>query len=366
MVERKVFLIRSTRNYQDIKMKKITDTSLETQTPVRKNKELFDFITTAKFAEIVFFLESRIFSDSSSLKSIYHYTTIEALFDGIIPKNASEEIIFRATNSNYMNDPEELKIDIENFYEDVKHIKYFSLLSERNYFDNIVDKIDNAYLLSFSENKDFLPMWNMYAQNGNGVVLEFEKKLVTLSETPLIRCVYPRRDTYKVIINFLERIFADGNKQKYARGRFFLELDKIKYKSSNCDVKESLQQKKERKSRVSKVCNFDDCDNCCENLEALLFLSIFPIIAYKHNAYDYEKELRLIVFEKDTSKIQFRKKDGMLIPYIELKIKRTALKSVIVGLTQDFERTQKSLRMFLDSRGLNYVNIVKSSVPYRN
>lgn len=349
-------------------MEKANNTFLETQTfgqqnsgfiytpPKPDDNNFLDIITTTEFAEIVQFLESRISGNSKNLEFIYHYTTLEALLKGIISENKSEEITFWATNSNHMNDPKEFKIDLENFYEDVKHIKYFSSLFEKNYFTNNLGKSDNAYLLSFSENKDFLPMWNMYAKNGNGVVLEFEKQLVALPETPLVRCLYPRKEIYNETIKFLEKIFAEGDKHKFTRGRFFLGLDKIRYKSST---------REERRGRF-KSCNLDDCDNCCKNLCALVVLSIFPIIAYKHNAYEHEKELRLIIFEKDTDKIKFRNKDEMLIPYIERKINRKALKSVIIGPTQNYELSQKSLRMFLDSRGFNDVKIIKSTVPYRN
>lgn len=47
-------------------------------------------------------------------ETLYHYTTIEALFAGILSdkRNDGEEICLWASNCEYMNDPDEIKTGI--------------------------------------------------------------------------------------------------------------------------------------------------------------------------------------------------------------------------------------------------------------
>ena len=48
---------------------------------------------------------------SSDAEYLYHYTSIEALINGIVVKNPNvgEEICLRATHNRYMNDPTEFE-----------------------------------------------------------------------------------------------------------------------------------------------------------------------------------------------------------------------------------------------------------------
>ena len=119
---------------------------------------------------------------------------------------------------------------------------------------------------------------------------------------------------------------------------------------------------KERKNRVEKKC---DCESCLKDSFDLFLLLSLPIITHKHQAYMYEKEIRLITFEEDVNAVKYRHRNDLVIPYIEHEINRTALKSITIGPTQDFEHSKTSLQMFLKSRGFQNVKIHKSEVPYR-
>ena len=84
---------------------------------------------------------------------LFHYTTMEALTK-IMQK---ENVCFLATHYKYLNDPSEYQWGLE-------QIK--SKCADFN-----TDETD-LFILSLSKQRDFLPMWSMYAQNGNGVMLE--------------------------------------------------------------------------------------------------------------------------------------------------------------------------------------------------
>ena len=73
---------------------------------------------------------------------------------------------------------DELKIPSEqriNNLEQKELDKFIKILStEKN---NVI----NTYAISFSESFDYLPMWKMYGQDGNGICLGFDKKILNIA-----------------------------------------------------------------------------------------------------------------------------------------------------------------------------------------
>ena len=322
-----------------------------TQIDLPKEKKKASQVEAIDFSDMQELLEY-IIPEYQGSGSVYHYTTIEALVNGIIPKNKKEKLIMWATHSNYMNDPKEFRVEFDNFIKDTENIQIMQDVFKDVNIDDVLSKVD-VFLLSFSANKDYLPMWSMYGRNGNGVILEFDKKNLMSTSNSVIRCLYPRSKEYYKIIELLRKIFTENDDYKFSKGRFFLALDKVRHKKSTFD---------ERKLRLRDKCN---CDSCIKDFASMMALILLPIIAHKHRAYEYEKEFRSIILADNLDSIKYRYRDGMLVPYIERKINRSALKSIIIGPTQDFERSKKSLDMFLKSRGFNNIPIIKSNVPYR-
>lgn len=106
-------------------------------------------------------------------KPLYHYTTIEALFAGILSnkRNLGEEICLWASNCEYMNDPDEIKTGIK-FTEE-----FLTLLLEDEVHILEASKanmLKKTFILSLSECADELPMWNTYGNAGKGLNLELD------------------------------------------------------------------------------------------------------------------------------------------------------------------------------------------------
>ena len=91
---------------------------------------------------------------------LYHYTSIEALFGGIIVRQpqTDKEICLWMSNCQYMNDPEELNTGIR-FASDILNISPDILEKHASEYQQIKD---NLYITSFSAASDCLPMWAMY------------------------------------------------------------------------------------------------------------------------------------------------------------------------------------------------------------
>lgn len=241
------------------------------------------------------------------VEHLYHYTSIEALINGIVVKNPNdgEELCLRATHNKYMNDPKEFEVGVdmlknislglENYGVDVKKI-----------LDILEGYKDNFYFACFSEDGDSLPMWNMYANNGHGVALKFERFEQECNNEWIVQCEYGTKNT---ISNFRE----------------FLEKD--------IDV-------------------------------AISYLVLFPFIQ-KDLAYSHEKETRFVGSLKDVE-THYRYSDGMAIPYKNVFIDKSLLKSIVIGPAVNQEEVANSLRKFLDDNNLQHVEIEFSEIPYRS
>lgn len=239
---------------------------------------------------------------------LYHYTSIEALINGIIVKkpNKGEELCLRATHNRYMNDPTEFE-------------KGIALLNNLLSISNQLYGIDvkgaesalksyksDFYFVCFSEEPDNLPMWNMYGSQGHGVALKFEKFQQEQSNDWIIKCDY--------LINNVKSRFE--------------ELNKI-----SLDV-------------------------------ALSYLVLMPFIL-KNPAYSYEKETRFVGSFKDVE-THYRYRDGMAVPYKNVFIDKCILKSIVIGPAANQDEVEYSLRNFLDDNGLSHVVIERSQIPYRS
>ena len=245
---------------------------------------------------------------NKDVDTFYHYTTIDALVNGIIKERPrkGKEVCLRATHGKFMNDPEEL----------IKGARLCAYIMEQNdpsksseeHLDKIMHMYDKYFLVSFSEDKDSLPLWNTYANKSTGVAIGFER-LKSLSLTDLVvKCIYG-------VNTFTETLDMYMNSNRLKIGGYFS-------------------------------------------------IYTFPQ-RLKNEAFSYENEIRLIGdFRK--APVKFREKNGYIIPYKEIFFAKEQIKSITLGPCQYMDNAVYSLRQFLDSRGFEHVEIKKSSIPFRN
>lgn len=294
----------------------------------------------------------------------YHYTTIEALFE-ILKKvewnKQSEEryLTFWASSIYAMNDPQEFMLGYKILQESLlpkienklkikeDHLKLSNLAKKLGYNDNnkwnkelieqIYTKHEIPFIVSFSNNKDFLPMWKEYANDGKGVCLCFNNQ--------------------EYIIDDLKNIDVDF--------RFNLHAQNVSYSNDDESVEKVLYSMY-RKS-------YDEYRNDKNTKQKQKMLSAFVTMAvtttpyFKHRAYQYENEVRLIKFKKDHDDVKYRiSKKGRLIPYIEIPVKLNYLEQIIIGPCAEFHSYSRELRsMFEQYRGNEKDFIIPSNIPYR-
>lgn len=256
-------------------------------------------------------------------KILYHYTSIDALFGGIIVKDnpqPNKEICLWATNCLYMNDPEELNTGMQ-FAHEVLNIP------SNNSMQSLNERVKkDVHIVSFSSAIECLPMWNMYGKNGHGLALGFDTKILN-NIYSLYKCIYAT----ETIKEEIKRVVVKINGQKDWWKQVKLE-NVLSY-------------------------NFNSADFIFR-LYLMLWLS------GKNSAYIYEEEIRWLFLKRDN--IKYRLRDNLIVPYVEQYIPKSALKEIWIGPTNDMDRSVRSLRMYLDHMGFNDVEIKQSKVPYRD
>lgn len=256
-------------------------------------------------------------------KILYHYTSIDSLFSGIIVKDKPEldkEICLWASNCRYMNDPAELDTGVQLAHE------VFDIPSDDSVQGISEQAKDNIHIISFSSTIDCLPMWGMYGKNGHGLALGFDTAVL---ETTLLlaKCIYTN----------------EGNKES-------LRDEILKWKDLPEDWRRTLKGKNMFMENFKGSQNFSI-------IYALLW------VLGKNPAYEYEEEVRC--FFKQKKYVKYRLRDNLIVPYVEVYLPKSALKEIWIGHTNDMDRATQSLRVYLDHMGFNDVEIKQSKVPYR-
>lgn len=264
-----------------------------------------------------------------NLSTLYQYTSIEALLNGIIVNNPNEgkEICLWASNCEYMNDPDEVKMGrkfAEKIFRCSQDDFKKSLLKTE---ENIREKL---FITSFSSTKDCLPMWRMYGNNCYGISLGFDvKTILDMYKSLICQCVYID-DKHKKDLNklFNDVVHADCNTQN--------------------DFKQVLEK------MVLSI--FD-------GITSFITMFVYAMFLAKNPYYSYEKECRLFFLAEE--KIEFRHRNNLIIPYIKNYLPKSALKEIWIGPANDMDRVAKSLKKYLDYMGFGHVVIKKSRIPYR-
>ena len=278
------------------------------------------------------------------MANLYHYTTGAGLLG--MMKNYSEEnknLTMWATHYMYMNDPKEYIYGQDICLDIIDEIEKEMGIDEDNRIRKMVTTKEyknavkcikrtpegrnlNPFLISFSQMYDSLHMWDMYAQNGNGIAIQFNAEKVLQSRLNLKECIY-HAETDNSIKQEIKALYKDLDK----------EFGNAK----------TTAEKAVRAHYIS------------------LIISLNKGVRIKHEAYEMEHEVRITPIDKD--EVLFRDRKGLMIPYVEQQIPFECVENIIVGPTADFDRVCESIWLLMNSKGIEWKEdkIIKSKVPYR-
>lgn len=262
------------------------------------------------FYELVDNLSEIPLEESNRGPLLFQYSSWDALFNGIIRADCDDTRVYlHSTNCQFLNDPSEVVYGDETIDEVLNLI----FRKSSNFRDD--HHLNSVYLTSFSLCENELPMWNMYGKNGYGIAVGLD---------------------YQVLAENLP-IGAKLNKCIYRTDKFQKEL----YASlANLEVKGKTNDSNEFISYLSKLMSL-----------------------VKNPAYEYEKEVRLVI--QETKPPKYKLCGNLIVPYIESAFPKESLKKIIIGPCNDFNRSTKALEGWLNRMNMQEVEVSYSLLPYR-
>lgn len=284
---------------------------------------------------------------TTSKKSIYHYTSIEAL------KSILEKKTLWLSDISFMNDESEIKYTFDLVCEYLDSVKKYDgefkdfikkgLNNIKNGYNN--EMRYNYYVISFSLNPDSLPIWVYYTKNSNsaGFNIEFDKRDIT----SLIK-------NHSMMHGCLSGLVIYNKTKQKAAIRNILNKYFNMYKESPEEEAWNAPKK------ASILSAFSD----------LLLLSLFLKSSYFKN----EEEFRIVIPVlqiKDNQYIDlnFRISNGMLIPYVEVSFKENqdVVKGITISPTLKSNLVEKGLKDFVIAQKYKNLeqNITRSKIPLR-
>ena len=287
------------------------------------------------------------------MSTIYHYTTASALI-GMLSECTMENhknLKMWATHAEFLNDPSEYEYGktasqkILQEVETILNIPEEDRLSSTMYEDSkkqyfvecergITRFTDSLYMappfvISFSKNRDLLPMWTLYGKNGSGIAIGFNRELL------------------------------EKNNNNFAVKDCFYGIDVTDYTALINLIKywyEMMLQKINGATHVyTRVCQ----------IELIMSINTHVSAYIKHESYRYEQEVRYRPYRVDDS-IKFRESNGLIVPYVEVNLPVDSIEEIVIGPTLDAERMKLSIELLLKTKGIyNDIEIKESDIPYR-
>lgn len=273
-----------------------------------------DSIDKVSFARI----ESRCFPQWQKMvkgqNELYYYTDLNALINGILDKK--DDICLWATRWSHLNDPEEILLEYRNLHFPPR-LDWFK--------ESLFKKIQYNHSVSFSYYGDYLPMWKMYGNGGNGVMLIFDTmELVKKYGGYLQPCIYKGTEEYK-------------------------RTEKMIF---NPDIHPEL-----------------NAMTIAQQQHVIIRMLQMVVSITKSDDYLYEKEARLIGlgnphFENKCEQ-KYRLSGTNIIPYVEALLPKESLKGVCLGPLVNSRLNKELLEDFLASKGYGNIAVATSKISYR-
>ena len=141
----------------------------------------------------------------------------------------------------------------------------------------------------------------------------------------------------------------------------------------------------DKKREMSKEALVESIENICkdmtkqegcigsDSIDSIISL-IEKAATFKHDGFIEEREMRGLV-NSDNNDIQYRMRENILIPYVEIEISLDCIKRIHIGPIRDQELAYASMSSFVrgiekewqvESNNIEYwLEVVKSDIPYR-
>lgn len=308
-----------------------------------------------------------------NLDLLYHYTTP----DGLTGITGGEDLIFRFSQSDFLNDSSEGLDIFEHYYAVLEEMRNRGDLCEEFYSDAIAlnkkntlqqslycydpitecttvdDFTYRSFVCCFSKAEDALPLWNGYASNGGYSGYSLGLPYVELDSL----------NPYKIQEQLQKSMKVRRESNTDFERQLFLDC------YSGSVIYDDTEKRTLLEDYITKIANSSLTNKQYKLKEMLCFFRPF----FKNMSYAHEKEYRLLILIADkepeilasTGLIKTRTKGMYLIPYVEVSFKKDWLKQVCMSPTTNYEDVKYSLNDYLRRNGYEDVEVCKSSRPVR-
>lgn len=302
---------------------------------------------------------------------LYHYTTVEGL-QGILEKND-----LWATSAYFLNDPAEIIYGYDRLREVLdkwlanassvgeKDSLRVTLVSElrKAFGEVLLEKkiIHPIYLACFCEHDNLLSQWRAYGQSGGYSIGFRVPTLETVSLGPGFR---PEPNTYT----------ATWARVEYNRD------EQIKQCNAVLDPILALLDS-ETGEAIRKISDHP-LFGYAAFYRVMQEILLEEIVRFKNEAFNVEKEWRIIVRRRELKKqtiddagktavpLYFRALKGMLVPYVKLiptdpPYKTLPIQSIRTGPTLDKETSKMAITLMLEKTGYPRVRVDGADISVR-
>ncbi|MFL0167523.1 DUF2971 domain-containing protein [Candidatus Clostridium helianthi] len=300
--------------------------------------------------------------NNSATEHLYHYTRMESFFEILRNKklwisqadflNDSSEIDYIQNVMLFVAD--ELNNNKERYRSEMDYegralemfIKCLTITSKAILDKKRITDME-VFILSLTENKDSLNLFTNYS-NSDGIAIGFQNNLEEMFDKNFL-------DKNKIML-FHGKVIYDSEQQKEILKRHILEVYNELMKNLN-----KLNVRVVDEKMQLEMLN-----------EITLILGLYFInysIFFKSPYFKAEEEYR-VAFGIDRSKlgkmIKFRMRQGLIVPYIELKYNEKFINSLVIGPTNKSDLTEKGLNLYYANQcNGRKIKIEKSQIPLR-
>jgi hypothetical protein len=265
---------------------------------------------------------------------VYHYTTLQAL-EGIIKE---DNIHLWATRFNKLNDPLEFIWAQQNVVPAMRSMAQ----KFRRTLDH--DYRIFSYIISFCKMPDILTMWRLYGNNGLGVILGFDDKVIE-----------------RTAQTWDDKLYENGTLSDPQAKRYPDYFMSVAYARKD-NIQETIrnvwreylgnQMNPDTNNEIFDICGFIKHENYAVEQEKRYIRPFYETFRMSRETVD------TTTWEEDTRNVQFRYRGEDIIPYCDVLFPKNALVEITVGYQKNFEEIRTYATHLLREHDYDSRNII--------
>lgn len=254
---------------------------------------------------------------------ILHFTSCNVL-ESIIKNDG---LHFWASRYDCMNDPLEYKW----LYEPLEE----KIVRDNPTLQGQVDSLYEIfpYVVSFSGASDYKYLWEKYGENGNGVCLVMNRKVMQ-----------PTVQSFMKDSDYLANVRYATEQNKIEK----LSEVVLEYRINGYGIANISEQ-------------FVDEIACCPFVKSYKWKEEEEVRYIRirerkmQSSYTNTKKGCVFLYPEDTSNVKYRNSNGKQIPYLDIVLPKSSLEEIVIGKHLDFKATEEKIQTLLQQT--NYQNI---------